>query len=210
MSYGIIKARIADEMRRGDLTACATAVATAVISAIEHFKRRRFYWNEFHDTTYTHSSSQTYVTLSSDVIQIDTMKVTVSNRSYPLSQMGWRELEAMDSTGVFGYPDFFAINANRVRLYPVPNADYVVQTSGIAELMEVSLSATANALNAWVDTADGEGMIRNKAKAYLFRDYLRNHQQAEVFDKQAEREATEISRESKAKTSTGRIRPSSW
>lgn len=210
MTFGLIKARIADEMKRGDLTACATAVAQAVVSAISFYSRRRFYFNEFVDTTYTHSASQTYVSLSSDVIQIDSMKAVISSRDYPLSLMGWKEMDSVDSGQFFGYPDFYAIKANRVRLYPPPNQDYVIRTSGVKELPEVSLNATANATNAWVDTSDAEGIIRNKAKAYLFRDHLRNHQQAQVFDAQAEREASELSRETKAKASTGRIRQSYW
>lgn len=210
MTFGVIKTRIADEMRRGELTACATAVATAVISAIEFFKRRRFYWNEFVDTTYTHSASQTYVTLSSDVIQIDSMKAIISSRDYPLSPLGWRELDAMDAGQVFGYPDFYAIKADRVRLYPAPSQDFTIRTAGIRELPEVSVSATANATNAWVQTDNGEAMIRAKAKAILFRDHLRNHQQAQAFDTEAERVANQIERENKAKTATGRIRPSSW
>lgn len=210
MNYGTMKQRIADEMRRGDLTACATVVASAVISAIEYFKRRRFYWNEFVDKTFSTSASVTAISLSADVIQVDTVKVRVSNRDYPLEPMTWKEMDAIDSGQFFGYPDYYAIHSGKIRFYPPPLGNYLVRMSGVQELSEVTLDATANATNAWVDTVDGEAMIRAKAKAYLFRDFLRDHAQARVFDQQAELEAREIARENRAKTSAGRVKPARW
>ena len=209
MNYGTMKQRIADEMRRGDLTVCATVVASSIISAIEYFKRRRFYFNEFLDTTFSASASVTAVSLSSDVIAIDSLKVVIGNRNYPLEPMGWKEMDAIDSGQFFGYPDYYAIHSGMIRFYPPPNGNYVIRMSGIRELPEVTLDATTNATNAWVDTVDGEAMIRAKAKAYLFRDFLRDQNQARIFDSQAELEAREIARENRAKIGSGRVK-CSW
>ena len=51
MTFGAMKARISNEMKRGELSASATAVQDSILSAIKYLERRRFTWNEFADTT---------------------------------------------------------------------------------------------------------------------------------------------------------------
>ena len=210
MSFGAIRARISEEMRRGEFSTSSTVIAKAVEAAISYFKRRRFYFNEFEDTTFTHSSSTTFHTLSADVIKIDSAKAVLGTRDWPLTQLTWKEIDEIDANQHRGFPSFYTIHGNLFRLYPVPNQDTVIRISGIGELPTVSASATWNTTNAWVEDEHGEPMIRAKAKAYLFRDILRNITQAAVFDQQAELEAREIQRETRAKAGTGRVRQPGW
>ena len=44
-TFGTMKSRIAREMKRGELSASASAVQDSILSAIEYFKRKRFYFN---------------------------------------------------------------------------------------------------------------------------------------------------------------------
>lgn len=86
MTFETIKARTSREMKRGELSACATAVQSSILSAIKFYERRRFWFNEFVDTTITASASSTYTTLSVDVIVIDSMKAVINGRDYPLAK----------------------------------------------------------------------------------------------------------------------------
>ena len=214
-TFGVMKARVAAEMKRGELTASATAVQAAVLSAIEFFKRRRFYFNEFNDALLTASASATYVTLSRLVsdssirpIIFDSIKAVIGTRDYPLTARNWKEIDSIDAGQWYGYPEWYAIHAEKIRLYPPPNQAYVLRISGVKDLIEVTAGAAAGVTNAW--TNDAEEMIRCKAKSTLFRDELRNMQMAGIFESEAERVYKELLKEVTAKTSSGRIRPTNW
>jgi len=214
-TFGVMKARIAQEMKRGELTASATAVQASVLSAIEFFKRRRFHFNEFNDALLTASASATYVTLSrlatdSGIrpIIFDSIKAVIGTRDYPLTARNWREIDSVDAGQWYGYPEWYAIHSEKIRLYPPPNQAYVLRISGVKDLIEVTAGAAAGVTNAW--TNDAEEMIRCKAKSTLFRDELRNMQMAGIFESEAERVYKELLKEVTAKTSAGRIRPTNW
>ena len=209
--FATIKARIASEMHRGELSASASAVQAAVLSAIDCYKRRRFYFNEFNDEVATCSSSATYMSLnrfSVGSLDIDSVKMIITNRDYPLSKATWNQLDSVDAGQFYGYPDYFAIHADKFRFYPPPNAEYEVKVSGVKELTEISANAAGSATNAWVD--DAEEMIRYKAKANLFRDHLRDYNSAERFEMEAQRSYRELRKEVIAKTSAGKLRPTQF
>ena len=44
-TLGIMRTRIASEMKRGDISAGATTVIDAIVSAIKHFENERFFFN---------------------------------------------------------------------------------------------------------------------------------------------------------------------
>lgn len=206
-----LKARIAQEMKRSELTACSTAVQTAMLSAIEFFETRRFPWNEFEGSVKVTTSSASFVTLSSashpEIVKLDSVRMDINNRSYPLIEKTWRELEEIDATQYYGYPDYYAVHSEKVRLYPPPNAAYSMMWSGVFRLPNLD-TTSASSSNAW--TERGEEMIRLKAKSILFRDELRNPQMAEYFEREAEKKARETNKETIGKQSSGRVRRPGW
>ncbi len=211
---GNLKKKIADEMKRSELTQSATAVHTAVVEAIQHYQRRRFPWNEFNNQLKTTVASTTAVTLSVNglgkIYSVDSIKAVIGSRDYPLSKRQWIELDRIDSGQFYGYPEYYAIQNEEIRLYPPPNDAYVLRISGIRQLEEVSLQAASTADNAWIDPDRGGNMIKLKAKAILFRDHLRSPNMADRMEVEASKEFRELSRETREKQSSGRIRPTRW
>ena len=210
-TFGTMKSRIAREMKRGELSASSSAVQDSILSAIEYFKRKRFYFNEFNDVTAPSSASQTYMSLSSFGIRpilLDSVKGVIGNRDYPLTAKTWQAIDSIDAGQWYGFPEWYSIHTEKLRLYPPPNNAYVVRIAGIKDLTEVSASATSNATNPWVD--DAEQMIRCQAKGYLFRDALRNVALGQQFRADANDSFRELSKETRAKTPVGRLRKTNW
>lgn len=206
-TFGTMRARVAREMKRGEITASSTAVADAIVSAIDLLKQHRFTFTEFHDEQITASGSTTYVPLTRMSVvaaKVDTIKVVISSRDYPLDEKSWSEIDAIDSGQWYGYPEFYAIQGDEIRLYPPPNQNMTLRIAGVKELSEVSAAATNGATNAWM--TEGELLIRHTAKANLFRDELRNNAQADYFDVQAGRARRELQRKANDLAATGRVR----
>lgn len=216
-TFGVMKARIAKEMKRGELTASATAVQSAVLDSIKFFEARRWAWNQFLDETHTTTADDPYVTLTAtlQVVKFDSVKAIIGTRDYPLTPATWIAIDSVDSGQWSGYPEYYTeydvdnagSTQQRLRLYPIPNDAYTMKLSGLRKLPEVSASATANATNAWMVIA--EEMVRCRAKGYLFRDELRAPQNAQHMFGEAERKATELRRETRQRQGSNRIRATS-
>lgn len=206
--FGTMKARIAGEMKRGELSASSSAVQAAVLSAIAHLERRRFTWNEFQDEVGTASSSTTYVPFSNFSVTplvVTTVSMIIGTRDYPLSRRTFQELESIDAGQWFGYPDYYAIHGEKFRLYPAPNGDYGMRIAGIKRLTEVSAAASTNASNSWM--VEGEELVRLTAKSMLFRDELRNPELATYFKMEATQMMRELQKEVSSKAFSGRLVP---
>lgn len=207
--FGTMKGRIADEMKRQELSAGSSAVQSAILSSIDYYSRRRFPWNEFSDVTKDTVASATAVTLSSvavgRIISLDSVKVRIGTRYYPLVEKTWRHLEGIDSGQFTGYPEYYSIHGNQLRMYPPPQSVYQLVLSGLAKLEDVSAGAANTTTNAWL--VEGEEMIRLHAKANLFRDHVRNPSMAGVFRNECFRIYSELNRENVGRIATGRVRP---
>jgi len=205
-NLGTLRARIAREMKRGDITADSPAVMDSIVSAIDYFANQRFFFNEFSDTAFSASSSVRSQTLPIIPVILDGVKVKHGNREYPLEERTWSWMDDTDSGMFYGYPDYYSWHTNSLRLYPPPNDSYSLVISGVKLLTEVSVSASNSASNAW--TSDAEAMIRLQAKAYLWRDELRNHQESQAFMGYADVERKSLKKRTTHLTS-GKLR-GSW
>ena len=205
--YGKIKSRISREMKRGELSVSSTAVAQSVIDAINHFAKRRFWFNTGYEEVVTTPDTATIGSAVTGIIKIDSMKAAIGNRDYPLSPMTYREMERIDSGQWAGYPEYYAHYNNNIRLYPIPNATYTVKVSYIKELTDVTLSSVATSTNEWVD--DCESMIRKRAKGELFENELRNVQEAQMMFQSAEQEYKELKRQTDGRQS-GRVKATTF
>lgn len=211
-TLGDLRSRISDEMKRVELSAGAAAVKYAVLDAIQFYQRRRFPWNEFTDALHTTTTSATMVTLSAEsitggILRLDTIKISLNSREYELVPKSWAYLDSLDSGLYFGYPDYYAIRDNQVRLYPPVQDASVLRMSGLKRLTEIFDAASNSASNAWTDPERGAHIIRLKAKSILFRDHLRNPGMADYMDAESAKAYAEVANEIKNKSSSRRISP---
>lgn len=207
-TFGTIKQRVADEMKRGEITASSTAVQTSVLDAIKFYEKRTMWFNEAVDTSQvTVADAATLSAMPTGLIRINSFKVTVSGSDVVIDPMNYNTMDAIDSKVTTGRPDYYAIYGDKIRLYPTPNASYTCTISFIKRLPEISASATTNATNAWVNEC--EGMIRKRAKGELFQNELRNYNEASYWFGESEKEYNELNRQNVGRRS-GYIKPTQF
>lgn len=205
-TYGTMQTRIADEIKRTDLT---SQIQLAILSAVNFYKTDRFWWNESRSDAST-VADQEYYGLPADFLALDFIGVTVSSRYYQLVPKSAHEIDEINwGAGTYtGYPAYFALYENNLRLYPIPNAVYTLRIAYLKQLTALSASADSNE---WTVTA--EELIRLHAKADLLENVIRGPEA--VGESQAlrfrEREVySQVRFNADLRRSSGRLRVSGW
>lgn len=172
-TYGTMRSRIADELHRTDLN---TQINRAIVSAIATWETEPLWFNEAFSTFTTVAGQLTYSAADAsltDLVKIRSIRLDVSTSREALTEWTWAEfVENNVSTSQQSVPDYYAYVAEKLLLFPVPNATYTGQIVMVRRLPEISLSATDNATNAWMTHA--EELIRQRAKALVRIDNLEN------------------------------------
>lgn len=195
-----LKTRIAFEIDRTDMTA---AIADAVSTAVKAYRPSRFAFNERTGVLTTAAGLSEYSaatvapnTLPADILEIDTARITIhpSNR-YLLEPVGYESLEELDTSGTYtSRPIWFAWHAESLRLYPTPDAAYVIDLRYLADVAEETWATRAEAL------------IRCRAKKEIYVHVLRDPQMAVAMQQLEQQELTTLKREARLRAS-GRITP---
>lgn len=174
--YAALQARIADELyARTDLTA---QIQTAIQSAITFWSRRKFFFNEGIDTSIsTVAGTQSYA-VPAGFQGDDSLTVTYSNYPFPMDKITWAQfvLDAVNAAQATSVPVVWAYYADKIFLYPTPNAVYqltLAMTKNLAALVAGSDT------NAWM--VEGEELIRGRAKADVLINIL--HDQAATMER---------------------------
>lgn len=195
--YGTMQNRIADEIARTDLGA---QIRDAIQSAIRLHESERFWFNESEATASTVAGQAGYA-VPSDFLEADDLTLTVSGNRYPLVPRGYDWLRQVSVTEASrGRPGSWAIYADQLWLYPVPDGAYTLTLSYLKRLAALSASGDTNA---WM--THGEELIRARAKADLFANVIRDFDEA-IAMKAVETEALANLRiKSAKKISTGKL-----
>jgi hypothetical protein len=175
---------IADQIVRDDM---ATQIKQCINQAIKTWEGIRFTFNERQYLINTVAGTEYYsfatptmmlktgaaIAAGETILEIDTIKVTVNNSFYPLTERteAWFDRYASLPTIYRGPPDSYAIFNDQLRLYPVPDQVYAINFEGLARLGPAPLTADGDT-NAWM--IEGEELARQQAKLILYRDYLRD------------------------------------
>jgi hypothetical protein len=165
-TLGTLKAEIASDLDRTDLTA---AIASAITSAISHYQRTRFYFNELTTVTFsTVDGRESYDVGDAAAIpyavQIDQAQITVSGQIRVMARRNYLELAALyDTSASEGEPTNWSYYDQTVWLYPIPGAVYSVKLIGLFRVDAPASDGEAG--NPWMTEA--YELIRCRAKAYL-------------------------------------------
>ena len=175
-----MKARIASELRRSNLT---TQIADAIATAIEAYQHERFSFNETRAITFDTVANQEFYD-SNDaealgrVRRLDYVVAEIGSSYYTLTAMTPEDIEKLNGTGAFtGQPLSYCWYQNQLRIYPVPADAYAVRLGA-----QVSIAAPASdteTANPWMTTA--EKLIRCRAKYELFEHVLLDERMADRF-----------------------------
>lgn len=163
-TLGALRAEIADDLDRTDLT---TRISAAITNAINHYRKTRFYFNEQRTVTFNTVASQSTYTVSDlatipNVFDLDQVTIEVSGDIRELDQISHQEIELLDTANT-GEPTVYSFFNQSYRFYPVPDDAYAVRLIGgiktAAPLTDVETD------NVWMTEA--YELIRSRAKLYL-------------------------------------------
>lgn len=206
-SFGDMKTRIADELDRSDLT---SQIAKAIQSAIAHYERRHFYFNESSFTFSTVAGQETYTSAAAAAIgtaaEIQRLNGSFYSTRTPLFKRAWEDLDDVSGqTTSYAQPEDWAYRAYAIRLYPIPDRSYVITGYHVARYSALSADGDSN-----VWTNEAEELIRTRAKIDLMANVIRGPEMAEeiMFLRAQERDAlTALTMEATSRQATGFIKP---
>jgi hypothetical protein len=209
----IMRAKIADEITRSDMT---SRITTAIQDAIKLWEGERFAFNERRYRINTVASQEYYdfiaptlltsagaaVPTGEMVLEIDSITSTVNNAPYPLTPRTQQWFDTYQSlpTQYCGRPDSYAIYGNQLRLFPVPDAVYQINISALARLGPSPATADADT-NDWF--TEGEMLIREQAKVLIFRFPLKDPDGASLSQSAADNAYISLKRKMSAKVAVG-------
>lgn len=163
-----LKATIADDVLRSDLT---TQIAAAITNAIEFFQADNFYFSETRSSTFVTVADQARYTVSDDAdiplfVKINDVFLTDSNGDIdPLARADPEEMEwLLDASAATGEPYQYSYYEQTFALYPVPDAVYTIRPMGI--IQRAAPASDAESGNVWM--TDAYELIRCRAKWYLY------------------------------------------
>jgi hypothetical protein len=122
-SLTTLKARIATELNRSDLT---TPIADAITTAIRFYRSKRLEFNEKQTSFNTVADQESYTSgdtgFPTDIGEIDSVRMTINGRLVVLEPKNFNELQAISTTtATSGYPAYWAWYAQKLFFYPIPN-----------------------------------------------------------------------------------------
>lgn len=165
-TLAIMKARIADELARDDLT---SQISYAISDAIEAYQDERFFFNESRALTFSTVASQEFYDGDDDaniplVQKIDYVVFYIGTQPYHLMPMKPADIETSSaSSSSTGQPGWFCWYGNQIRLYPIPDGAYTVR---IGASYKVAAPASDDETdNPWM--TDAARLIRSRAKLEL-------------------------------------------
>lgn len=222
-TLGDMKARVASELARADLT---TQIAAAITDAIGHYQKKRFRFNESipdNAKSFATVSGRSIYT-SADLADI----ATVQGLDYLLMQVGTTlfQLKREDpvilrmynqTATMVGQPGWFAYEGNELIISAVPDQAYTIFVGGF--FVAPAPASDDEVGNVWMTTA--ERLIRSRAKYEIACHVTRNQKMMQAMSPDTPeenggvlgasyREERELKAEANRITGRGIIRPTQF
>lgn len=205
-----LKALIADDLARGDLT---TQIATEIQNAIYRWQTERFYFNELRTLTFNTVAAQEFYSSSDNpyipnLLDIDSIVATASGSTYTLTPRSYRWMEDIFSTSsITGQPTDYAYYGQQIRMYPTPDAVYPCRISALVRLTALSGDSDSNA---WTTAADAQDLIRFEAERRIYMAIIRDEAKAALSTEMRDSALMRLRGETERRLGTGRAEPSQW
>jgi hypothetical protein len=234
-TYGDMTTRVTDELARSDLS---TQVQGAIMRAIRHYERRRWWFNETRFTFATVQGQEYYSDVEagnrtiSRLKSVDTATLIVNSvNRYPITQRSWDYINTISSTTTnFGQPEDFCLygasgygavtgttavaSGQLIRLYPIPDGQtYTVQIAGLISLLDQEALGTysfplGTTIDVW--SLDCEDLICCRAKWDVCSSYLKDLDGAQAAKAQEGEALSALNRINIMRTSTGKVAGSAF
>lgn len=160
--------RIREDINRG--TDYDARIKRAIADAIRFYRSKRLGFNIKRAYAVLTSGNE-YVSLPTDWIEADLLRLDKDDDREVMEEVTYDWIEDENVAGdQRGRPMKYAIQHRTLRLYPIPDQTYTLMFSFQYELKDVSVSASDNATNAWLE--EGEELIRKHAMSDLYVLYI--------------------------------------
>lgn len=205
----IMKARIADELARSDLT---SQIAYSITDAIERYQPERFWFNESRDVTFNTAAAQEFYTSSDnalipDIYAIDYVSMVVGGTVNFLERYTPDVIEDLSNNATSnGEPYAYSYFQKKIRLYPIPTGANAVRVVGHVKVAAPATDGEAS--NAWM--TDAERLIRARAKLNLAMDVLHDGDLAAAMHPMVDDAFDQLKGRTNRLLGTGTIRPSAF
>jgi hypothetical protein len=201
-TLGQLKARIADELARGDL---APQIALAIDDAITEAATSRFWFNEVRGLTFSTIAGQEFYG-SEDIAaltEIDSLWITISGGRRNMREANTAEIDGLvQGSAISGEPYRYARYGGNLRFYPTPGQAYAVTVDGVSKLSAFSGDDDSNA---WTDTAAGERLIRAIVKRNILSEIVQDFDRAKIQGMLAEKYKSDLLAQTYDRTATGQM-----
>lgn len=199
-TLGDLKARIADELARSDLS---SQIALAVDDAIDTASSHRFWFNEVAGLQLTLVAGQdTYNDASIDALtEIDNFYLMVGTQRRALQAISNKRMDELnDGNPAQGEPYLYSRYGTAIRVHPTPQISYSCTIDGASrgEPMEDDTDA-----NVW--TTYGEKYVRAIAKRDLYENVIHNADKAAIQDQLAVRYREDLLLQTESRIMTGEM-----
>lgn len=180
-TLGVMKARVASELARGNLT---TQIADAITTAISVYQKERFRFNESlpqADVTFNTVAGEPYysgvaptitpVTSLPTLQKIDYLNILIGNTVQALSRLQPEEIRLLNFANTqSGQPINWALEGETLMFYPTPSAAWPITIGAFFQYPAPANDAEVG--NRWM--TDGELLIRSRAKYEIALHVTRN------------------------------------
>jgi hypothetical protein len=167
-TFGQMVARIREDLNRG--ADFDNRIKQAVVDAIVFYKSSRLGFNTKRARALITSGMED-VALPLDWVEADFMRLEDNGQRIPFQEVGYEEIESYrENDSDRGMPASYAIQHRKMRLYPIADRSYTLVFSFHYELKDVSLSASDDATNGWLEEADQ--LIYYRAKGDVLINYV--------------------------------------
>jgi hypothetical protein len=175
-TFAQMKTRIADDIKRSDLT---TQIGVAINRAIEFYEKERFFFNETSGTFSTVANQESYGSadsIPSTIAEIDEVTLTQSSTNiFPLDKTSFGSIRGLNSGGTTstGVPLDYAYYMEKFWLSPIPNGIYTVTVYFKKNYAQLSADGDTNDF-----TEEAEDLIEARARWWLYKRVIRNKEEA--------------------------------
>ena len=203
-----LKAKIADDISRSDLT---TQIGEEITAAIEEHEGERFWFNETRAYTFSTVAGTADYTLAEsapiyDFLAVDWVQVMIGTRPVNLRRCDPEEIDWLIASQISqGQPYNWAYYGQKFRFYAIPNAVYTVRVAGHYKL---SALADNSSSNAW--TTEAYELIRAATKRRLYALVIKNPDQAAIEQTATDVALSKLRAKTADKIGTGMIRPTQF
>jgi hypothetical protein len=207
-----MKARIATELRRSDLTG---QIASAISTAIDAYSDERFHFAEKRSNTFNTVADQEFYGIAdfpalSLLVKIDYVTLRIGNTVFDLLPDIPSTMEGVsDNATATGQPGWYVYYERQIRLYPVPaTSGWPVRVAGVYRYAAPATDDEAS--NFWMTEA--ERLIRCRAKYELATHVLLDMNMAQVMTANTSEAFDQLKRKTNKLTQmgNGRVLPMSF